>query len=71
MKLCESYNRQYNTEFKTLIPCNLYGDNDNFDLKNSHFFPALIKKINYFKKGKTKKLKYGEMVKQKRINACG
>ena len=56
MKLCESYNRQYNTEFKTLIPCNLYGDNDNFDLKNSHFFPALIKKINYFKKGKTKKI---------------
>lgn len=56
MKLCESYNRQYNTDFKTLIPCNLYGENDNFDLKSSHFFPALIKKINNFKKGKSKKI---------------
>ena len=56
MKLCESYNQQYNTDFKTLVPCNLYGERDTFDLKNSHFFPALIKKINNFKKGKTQKI---------------
>ena len=57
MKLCESFNRQYKTNYKTLIPCNLYGQNDNYDLNKSHFFPALIKKIDNFKKGKTKTVK--------------
>ena len=45
VKLCEYYNRQYNRNYFTLMPCNLYGPHDNFDLKNSHFLPALIKKI--------------------------
>ncbi len=57
MKLCESYNNQYKTDFKTLVPCNLYGDNDNFDELSSHFFPALIRKIENFRKGKTKMIK--------------
>lgn len=57
MKLCESFNDQYKTEFKTLVPCNLYGENDNFDLKSSHFFPALLRKIHNFKCGKTKYVK--------------
>ena len=45
VKLCEYYNRQFNRNYFTLMPCNLYGPHDNFDLKNSHFLPALIKKI--------------------------
>ena len=45
IKLCESYNYQYNTNYKCLLPCNAYGPNDNYNLESSHFFPALIKKI--------------------------
>ena len=46
MKLCESFNSQYGTNYKCLMPCNIYGPNDNYDLKNSHFFPALIAKTH-------------------------
>ena len=45
INLCESYNKQYNLNYKCLMPCNSYGINDNYDLATSHFFPALIKKI--------------------------
>ena len=45
IKLCESYNQQYKLNYKCLLPCNAYGPNDNYDEKNSHFFPAIIKKI--------------------------
>ena len=45
LKMCEFYNTQYKKTYLTLMPCNLYGPNDNFDPKNSHFIPALIKKI--------------------------
>ena len=45
IKLCESYNYQYGLNYKCLMPCNAYGLNDNYDLNNSHFFPALIVKI--------------------------
>jgi GDP-L-fucose synthase len=45
IKMCESYNFQYKTNYKCLMPCNLYGPNDNFNLKTSHFIPALIMKI--------------------------
>ena len=45
LKACDFYNQQYNTNYFTLMPCNLYGPNDNFHLKNSHFIPALIKKF--------------------------
>lgn len=46
IKMCQSYNFQYNTNYKCLMPCNLYGPNDNYDLKKSHFFSALISKIH-------------------------
>ena len=49
IKMCEAYNKQYNTNFICLMPTNLYGPNDNYNLKNSHFFPALISKIHYAK----------------------
>ena len=55
IKLCESYNFQYKTNYKCLMPCNSYGPNDNYDTKNSHFFAALIKKI-YLAKKNNKKL---------------
>ena len=54
LKLCEYYNKQFKTSYLTLMPCNLYGPNDNYDLKNSHFIPALISKIVKAKKLKSK-----------------
>ena len=45
IKMCESYNFQYNTNYKCLMPANIYGPNDNYDLSSSHFFPAIIKKV--------------------------
>jgi GDP-L-fucose synthase len=45
MKMCESYSVQYKTNFISVMPTNLYGFNDNYDLVNSHVFPALIRKI--------------------------
>ena len=56
IKLCENYNFQFKTNYKCLMPCNLYGTNDNFDLKNSHFYAALIHKIHNCKIKKAKKL---------------
>jgi GDP-L-fucose synthase len=46
IKMCESYNRQYGTRFMAVMPTNLYGTNDNFDLQNSHVLPALIRKFH-------------------------
>jgi GDP-L-fucose synthase len=54
IKMCESYNFQYNTNYKCLMPCNLYGPNDNYNLKTSHFFAALIAKAIEAKKNKKK-----------------
>ena len=45
IKLCESYNYQYGLNYKCLMPCNAYGLNDNYNLNDSHFLPALIVKI--------------------------
>ena len=46
IKMCDAYNKQYNTNYICLMPTNLYGPKDNYDLNNSHFFPALISKIH-------------------------
>ena len=50
IKMCESYNLQHNTNYKCLMPTNTFGPNDNYDTFNSHFLPALIKKIYEIKK---------------------
>jgi len=42
---CQSYNEEYNTNFLPVIPCNIYGEHDNFNLENSHVAPALIRKF--------------------------
>jgi len=52
LKMCESYNRQYGTQFISAMPTNLYGPNDNFDLETSHVLPALIKKFTEAKEQK-------------------
>ncbi|MCG7990052.1 MAG: GDP-L-fucose synthase [Candidatus Thiodiazotropha lotti] len=46
IKMCQSYNRQYGTDFVSVMPTNLYGPNDNFDLESSHVLPALIRKFH-------------------------
>lgn len=46
IKMCEAYNRQYGTQFIAVMPTNLYGPNDNFDLQTSHVMPALIRKFH-------------------------
>jgi len=46
VKLCESFNRQYGTAYVSVMPTNLYGPNDNYDLQNSHVLPALIRKAH-------------------------
>lgn len=46
LKMCESYNRQYGTSYRSVMPTNLYGPNDNFNLKNSHVIPAMIRKFH-------------------------
>ncbi len=45
VKMIEAFNKQYKTNYICLMPCNLFGPNDNYDMKNSHFLPALIRKI--------------------------
>jgi len=58
IKLCESFNRQFNTDYRCLMPTNLYGPKDNFNLQNSHVIPALMHKIH---KAKVNKQKYVEI----------
>jgi len=56
IKICESYNEQYKTNYKCLMPTNTIGPNDNYDDLNSHFLPALIKKVHHLKATKSSKL---------------
>ncbi|MBS9432263.1 MULTISPECIES: GDP-L-fucose synthase [Photorhabdus] len=46
IKLCESYNRQYDRDYRSVMPTNLYGENDNFHPENSHVIPALLRRIH-------------------------
>jgi GDP-L-fucose synthase len=46
IKLCESYNRQYSVDFRSVMPTNLYGENDNFHPENSHVIPALMRRFH-------------------------
>ena len=46
IKLCESYNRQYDTDYRSVMPTNLYGPGDNFHLENSHVLPAMIRRFH-------------------------
>ena len=52
IKMCQSYNEQYKTNYKCLMPTNTFGPNDNYNELNSHFLPALIKKVHNLKNNK-------------------
>ena len=54
IKMCESYNKQYKTNYICLMPTNLYGPNDNYDTETGHFYPTFIKKLHIAKKKKMK-----------------
>lgn len=54
IKMCESYNRQFGTNFISVMPTNLYGPGDNFDLQNSHVIPALLRKFHEAKAHESK-----------------
>ena len=71
IKMCESYNFQYKTNYKCLMPTNTFGPNDNYDELNSHFFPSLIRKIHN-SKIKKKKFNYfvGKWKSKTRGNLC-
>ena len=56
IKLCESYNRQYNHDYRSVMPTNLYGPGDNYHPENSHVIPALIKKFHEGKKNNASKV---------------
>ncbi|WP_428026166.1 GDP-L-fucose synthase family protein [Arcobacter sp.] len=67
IKMCESYNIQYDTNFISVMPTNLYGPNDNYDLEKSHVLPALIRKI-YLAKLLNEE-KYDEVLKDLNMNS--
>jgi GDP-L-fucose synthase len=52
LKLCEGFNRQYGRDYRTVMPCNLYGPGDNYHPDNSHVLPALIRRVHYAKNEK-------------------
>ena len=56
IKMCQAFNKQYNTDFRAVMPTNLFGPNDNYDPSNSHVLAALIKKILFAKKQNKKKV---------------
>ena len=67
IKMCESYNLQYGTNFLSVMPTNLYGPNDNFDLEKSHVLPALIRKMHLAKL--LSESKYDEVIKDLEVNS--
>ncbi|OZG74860.1 GDP-fucose synthetase [Hahella sp. CCB-MM4] len=56
IKMCESYNRQYGTDYRSVMPTNLYGPNDNFHPENSHVVPALIGRFHHAKENQLAKV---------------
>ena len=71
IKMCESYNLQYNTNFISLMPTNTFGPNDKYNTFNSHFLPALIKKVHKIRNhNKPKVINLGKWKSKKGINIC-
>lgn len=56
IKMCESYNRQFGTDYRSVMPANLYGVNDNFHPENSHVIPALMRRFHEAKEAKLEKV---------------
>ena len=55
--MCQSFNEQYKLNYKCLMPANTFGPNDNYDTINSHFIPAIIKKVHDLKISNNNKIK--------------
>ena len=77
IKMCQSYNQQYGTNYRCLMPTNTFGAYDNYDELNSHFVPALIKKIDSLKNNNNKLLLWGNGLAKREVihvddlaNAC-
>jgi|TARA_B110000238_G_scaffold14832_1_gene14472 GDP-L-fucose synthase len=77
IKMCQSYNQQYGTNYRCLMPTNTFGAHDNYDELNSHFFPALLKKIDFLKNNNNKLLLWGNGLAKREViyvddlaNAC-
>ena len=64
IRMCQAYNKEYNTNYLSIMPTNLYGPNDKYSGIDAHVIPALIEKFNNAKIKKKKLLKFGAMVKQ-------
>ena len=62
IEMCRAYNKQFKTNYKCLMPSNLYGPKDNYNLRSSHFFAAAIRKIYEAKVNKKSKVTFGELV---------
>ena len=56
LKLCAAYNREYNTDYISVMPCNLYGLNDNYDTKNAHVLPMLVRRFHEAKEAGLKEV---------------
>jgi GDP-L-fucose synthase len=56
IKMCESYNRQYGVDYRSVMPTNLYGENDNFHPQNSHVIPAMMRRFHEAKESGTTKV---------------
>ena len=56
IKMCESYNRQYGVDYRSVMPTNLYGENDNFHPQNSHVIPAMLRRFHEAKKAGAKEV---------------
>jgi len=59
IKMCDAYNRQYGTDFLCVMPTNLYGLGDNYDLQNSHVLSALVRKMHEAKMQNAKEVMSG------------
>ena len=71
IKLCESYNRQYGTDFRSVMPTNLYGINDNFHPENSHVIPALMRRFHNAKVNNASEVKvWGYRQSKARVPIC-
>ena len=70
IKMCESYNKQYGLDYRSIMPTNLYGPGDNFHLENSHVIPALIRRFHEAKKQEASEVLYGDQEGQDESFAC-
>ncbi len=69
VKMCQAYNRQYGTNYISMMPTNLYGPGDNFDLRDWHVLPALIRKLHEAKETVRRKSRYGARAAPARVSS--